>query len=116
MVAMDPGLGVLRNLRFRNPEDFRAGSLHAHPQVWEKLLSGVGNEHIDLMAVINEGVRVEQFFDHFRGAFKGRSFDSDRPPPIVLGNSKSCAPLSDFISFPESCRFGVRLAGSHHLI
>jgi hypothetical protein len=58
MVAMDPALGVLRSLRFRNPDDFRAGSLHAHPEVWEKLLSGVSNEHVDLMAVINEGVRV----------------------------------------------------------
>ena len=98
MVARDPVLGVLRNLRFRNPDDFRAGSLHAHPEVWERLLSGVSNEYVDLMAVINEGVRVEQFFIHFTGDFKGRSFDSDRPPPIVLENSKSCAPFSDFIS------------------
>ena len=50
------------------------------------------------MAVINEGVRVEQFFVHFSGDFKGRSFDSDRPPSIVLENSKSCAQFSDFIS------------------
>ena len=98
MVAMDPALGVLRSLRFRNPDDFRAGSLHAHPEVWEKLLSGVSNKHVGLMAVINEGVRVEQFFVHFRGDFKGRSFDSDRPPPIVLENSRSCAQFSDFIS------------------
>lgn len=55
-------------------------------------MSGVSNEHANLMAVINEGVRVEQFF------VKGRSFDSDRPPPIVLENSKSCAQFSDFIS------------------
>ena len=98
MVARDPALGVLRNLRFRNPDDFRARSLHAHPEVWEGLLSGVSNEYVALMAVINEGVRVEQFFIHFTGDFKGRSFDSDRPPPIVLQNSKSCAPFSDFIS------------------
>ena len=50
------------------------------------------------MAVINEGVRVEQFFVHFSGDFKGRSFDSDRRPPIVLENSKSCAKFSDLIS------------------
>ena len=29
---------------------------------------------------------------------KGKSFDSDRPPLIVLENSKSCAQFSDFIS------------------
>ena len=116
MVARDPALGVLRNLRFRNPDDFRAGSLHAHPKVWEGLLSGVSNEYVDLMAVINEGVRVEQFFIHFASDFKGRSFDSDRPPPIVLENSKLA--LHFRISFPplycngfrpESCRFGAKL-------
>jgi len=98
MVAKNPALGVLRNLRFGNPDDFQAGSLHAHPAVWEKLLSDVDNEHVDLMAIINEGVKVEQFLAHFKGDFNGQSFDSDRPPPIVLENSKSCARFSDFIS------------------
>ena len=50
------------------------------------------------MDVIKEGVNVEQFLTHFKGDFKGKSFDSDRPSPIVLGSSKSCAQFSDFIS------------------
>ena len=41
---------------------------------------------------------MNSFFIHFTGDFNGRSFDSDCPPPIVLENSKSCAPFSDFIS------------------
>ena len=98
MVACNPTLGLLRNLRFRNPDDFQAGSLHAQPAIWEKLLSNVSHEHIDLMDVIKEGVDVEQFFTHFKGDFKGKSFASDRPPPIVLKNSRSCAQFSDFIS------------------
>ena len=96
MVASNPTLGLLRNLRFRNPDEFQAGSLHA--AIWEKLLSNVSHEHVDLMDVIKEGVDVEQFFTHFKGDFKGKSFDSDRPPPIVLENSRSCAQFSDFIS------------------
>lgn len=60
MVAKNPALGVLRHFRFRNPDDFQAGSLHAQPAVWEKLLSDVSHEHVDLMAIINEGVNVEQ--------------------------------------------------------
>lgn len=63
------------------------GSLHAQPVVWEKLLSNVSREHVDLMAIINEGVNVKQFLTHFKGDFKEKSFDSDRPPPIVLENS-----------------------------
>ena len=72
MVAKNPALGVLRNLRFRNPDDFQAGSLHAQPAVWEKLLSDMSLEHIDLMAIINEGVNFEQFLTHFRAS--GQSF------------------------------------------
>ena len=98
MVACNPTLGLLRNLRFRNPDDFQAGLLHAQPAIWEKLLSNVSHEHVDLMDVIKEGVDVKQFLTHFKGDFKGKSFDSDRPPPIVLENSRSCAQFSDFIS------------------
>jgi len=50
------------------------------------------------MAIINEGVKAEQFLTHFKGDFKGESFDSDHPPPIVLENFKSYARFSDFIS------------------
>ena len=83
MVACNPTLGLLRNLRFRNPDDFQAGSLHAQPAIMEKLLSNVSHEHVDLMDVIKEGVNAEQFLTHFKGAFKGKSFDPDRPTPIV---------------------------------
>ena len=72
--------------------------MHAQPAIWEKLLSNVSHEHVDLMDVIKEGVDVEQCLTHFKGDFKGKSFDSDRPPTIVLENSRSCAQFSDFIS------------------
>ena len=58
MVAKNPALGVLRDLRFRNPGGFRAGSLHAYLTVWENLLSGVNSKSVDLVAVINDGVNV----------------------------------------------------------
>ena len=73
-------------------------SLHAQPAIWEKLLSNVSHGHVDLMDAIKEGVDVEQFLTHFKGDFKGKSFDSDRPRPIVLENSRSCAQFSEFIS------------------
>ena len=56
MVACNLTLGLLRNLRFRNPDDFQAGSLHTQPAIWEKLLSNVSLEHVDLMDAIKEGV------------------------------------------------------------
>ena len=119
LVAKNPALRVLRNLRFRNPDDFQAESLHAHPVVWDKLLSGVSNEHVDFMAIINEGVKVEQFFSHFKGDFKGKSFDSVRPTLVVLENSKSCAQCLNFISTTvlQWVSAGVlSVCRSHHLI
>ena len=83
MVACNPTVGLLRNLRFRNPDDFQAGSLLAQPAIWEKLSSNVNHEHVHLMDVIKEGVKVEQFLTHFKGNFKGKSFDSDRPPSLA---------------------------------
>ena len=97
MVACNPTLGLLLRLRFRNPDDFQAVALHAQPAIWETLLSNVSHEHVDLMDVIKEEVDVEQLFTYFKGYFKGKSFDSDRPPPIVLENSRSCGQFSDFI-------------------
>ena len=120
MVACNSTLWLLRNLRFRNPDDFQAGSLHAQPAISEKLLSNVSHEHVDLMDVIKEGVDVEQFLTHFKGDFKGKSFDSDRPLPSCWKNPGLVPSFR--ISFllpycygcqPGSCRFGERLVRSH---
>ena len=50
------------------------------------------------MDVIKEGVDVEQFFTHFKGDFKGKSFALDCPPPPHHGNSRSGGQFSDFIT------------------
>ena len=120
MVPCNPTLGLLRNLRFRNPEDFQAGSLHVQPTIWERLLSNFSHEHVDLMDVIKEGVDVEQFFTHFKGDFKGKSFDSDHPLPSCwktpgLVPSFRTSFLLPYCNGcrPGSCRFGERLVKSH---
>ena len=120
MVACDPTLGLLRNLRFRNPDDFQAGSLRAQPAIWEKLLSNISHEYVDLMDVIKEGVIVEQFLTHFKGDFKGKVL-------IRIAPLRSCWKTPSLvpsfrISFllpycigcrPGSCRFGESLVRSH---
>ena len=98
MVAKNPALASLRNLRFRDPVDIQAGSLHAHPTVWEELLHGVKYKHADLMAIIYEGVKIQHFFTHLKGDFRGKRFHFDRPPPTVLENCRSCDGFEDFIS------------------
>lgn len=53
----EPSPASLRDLRFRDPVDFQAGSLHANPTVWEELLHGIKYKHADLMAIIYEGLK-----------------------------------------------------------
>lgn len=125
MVAKNPALASLRDLRFwASPDDFQAGSLHAHPTVWEELLLGVTkNTHADLIAIIYEGVIIKQFFTHCKGDFRGKRLDFDRPPPIVLENSRSCDGLADLNPppycsgcRPVCCLSGARFTGSHRPI
>ena len=39
MVSSRPKLGVLNRLRFRDPDHFRAGSIHHSLPLWERLLA-----------------------------------------------------------------------------
>lgn len=98
MVTARPSLASLEQLRFRDPECFKAGELHNYLSVWENLLRDIGNPKVDLLDIIREGVRIERFFRPFKGNFKGRTFNSSVPPPMRLKNSKSCDPFLGFIS------------------
>ena len=98
LVVSDPSLANLAQLRFRNPDSFQAGSLHNHVDFWENLISSTGYScpKVSLLQIIREGVKVSNFFQHFKGNFKGRSYDSAVPPVSVFPNSL-CSHRFDFI-------------------
>ena len=50
------------------------------------------------MEIIKEGVRIDRLFKHFKGNFKGSSYDSQLPPPKRLDNAKVCEQFRDFIT------------------
>lgn len=81
------------NLRFRNPNNFTAGSLHNYFSEWEKICTDK-----QVLEWIKNGVNVTQFFRHFKGNFKGRHYDSDIPPSILLPNAKICESHTQFIT------------------
>ena len=97
-MASRPGLADLALLRFYDPSHFRAGNIHGKSYVWQNLISNSSCGEVDLLEIIREGVRVEHFFRPFRGNFKGKAYDSDIPPPVVINNSATCARFSQFIS------------------
>ena len=62
----------LCNVRFRNPNNFIAGSLHNYLVEWEKL-----SPDKQILERVKNGVDVHQILKHFKGNFKGKHFDSD---------------------------------------
>ena len=49
------------------------------------------------MGYIKNAVSVFDFFSHFNGDFKGKSYDSPLPPPSFLENNKICDQYVNFI-------------------
>lgn len=59
----------LDDLHFRDPNYFIAGSLHRHLGDWEYI-----NAPSCVLEWLANGVRIEAFFTHFKGNFKGKSY------------------------------------------
>ena len=62
----------------------------------EKLSSGVKDKEV--LSYIEQGVDVTSFFKHFKGYFKGKSYDSEMPPRQYFPNSSSCKDFTSFIA------------------
>ena len=83
----------LEELSFRDPNHFIAGHLHDYEKEWKKI------DTPDLVLNwINNGLDIVPMFKHFKGNFKGKSFDYDFPPPAYFPNTKNCKDYSDFIA------------------
>ena len=97
MVSSRPELGVLTNLRFPDPGHFKAGMIHESFPVWQRLLADYSCA-VDLLEILRDGVRVENFFTPFRGDFKGQFYHAQTPPSIQIKNAAICGQFADFIS------------------
>jgi hypothetical protein len=86
-------------LAFRDPDSFCAGQLHKHVAAWQRITAVAPYpEASKVVGWIKDGVCVHDFFQPFRGAFKGHDYDSDLPPPVIFDNSVSCQLFAKFIS------------------
>ncbi|CAG2255726.1 unnamed protein product [Mytilus edulis] len=79
-------------LPFRDPEYFQAGNLHKHFNEWKTV-----EPSEEVLDWLENGVDVTKYFKHFRGNFKGKSYDSDSPPKQYFINSAMCKDHTDFI-------------------
>ena len=88
---------LVENLSLRDPESFRAGEIHAHPELWKIVSAGYIRE-VEVNEWISKGVDVRAFFRPFKGRFKGVEYDCPRPPPKAFKNHPSCKKFADFIT------------------
>ena len=65
MVVASTDLANIEQLRFFNPTFFRAGEIHNHLPVWERLLSGHSSSQANFFDIVREGVKVDCFFKPF---------------------------------------------------
>ena len=81
------------DLSFRDPNFFVAGNLMPCAEQWERV-------HCPefILDWVKNGVDIHNMFRHFKGNFKGKSYDSSSPPPAYFPNASSCTGFTKFIS------------------
>ena len=86
-------------LAFRDPDAFSAGNLLHSFEHWEHFARfapcDLANTVLDW---IKNFVNIYDFFQPFKGQFKGESFDSQVPPAKIFPNNPSCLAFEEFIN------------------
>jgi hypothetical protein len=90
-VTKGDALRTIDQLKFRDPDHFRAGELHNHVNEWETLLDDTQTPQQNrVLTWIRGKVSIFGYFRPFKGTFKGQTYDSARPPPAQFKNNPSC--------------------------
>ena len=99
----------VNELSFRDPSNFRAGELHAHYSFWEKVAERCPKmaAQTNVLDWIKNKVSIFPYFQHFSGLFKGKQYDSDRPPHRLFRNKMSCKPFVRFVQETLINRLGT---------
>ena len=84
-------------IQFRHPECFRAGELHNHIPMWERVLENNPLRE-NIMQWLQHGINVTDFMQPFKGVFKGIRCNSPSPPTRIFKNHFSCDRFADFIT------------------
>ena len=100
-VLKDVESGMLKpsiiEIMLRDTEYFIAGKIHNLLDIWTTILEGF-TKHGEILKYISGGASVFDFFEHFKGEYKGKSYDSDIPLETMFPNNKICKQFVDFIS------------------
>lgn len=84
-------------LRLRSQDSFVCGNLHRFAEVWDRYMVGIPGYSL-AQPWLRDGVHIPSFFQHYKGVFNSRNFDSDVPPHMYFQNSPICWEYRDFIT------------------
>jgi hypothetical protein len=91
-------MGDVKDVCFRNPDNFKAGALHDHYSFWQEISYVLPLEkQSEILGWIKNRVSVQPYFQPYKGRFKGELYNSDRPPRKRFPNNKSCQPFACFV-------------------
>ena len=93
------------NLRCRDDKTFVAGELKRFFPQWEQCFHETQG-FSSIRKWLEEGVDFYEFFTHYKGVYKGRSFDSSVPPPMFFPNAPICYQYESFVT--EAILKGVK--------
>ena len=84
-------------LRLRSQNSFICGNLHNFVPAWDRYMGKIP-EYSIVRPWLVDGVDVPSFFQHYKGTFNGRHFDSVTPPKTYFQNAPICHEYKDFIT------------------
>ena len=90
----------LKTLILRDPNLFVAGQLGKNKSEWEYVMAHSGMDEQILTSVrkwLGDGVDIVEFFTHFKGNFKGKPYDSEKPPTVYFQIAPGCKKYGQFI-------------------
>ena len=86
-------------LTFRDHDSFVPGNLYNHFPAWERIANIAPFDLTPkILLWIKNCVDVQDFFQPFKGQYRGENFDSTLPPHRIFSNAPSCKPFAQFIS------------------
>ena len=107
-------IGDISELLFRDPNHFRAGELHNHFEYWQYITrESPSPQQAQILEWIRDRVSIQPFFRHFKGSFRGESYDSDKPPMKAFKNNVSCR---SFVTFVEDTLIARLKSGAISLL
>lgn len=87
----------INTLPIRDPSKFISGQIHSFVPEWECIMDKISSKNNDVLKWIKNGVNVFDFFQSYKGNFKGKYYNSNVPPKHYAPNSSICKQYSDFI-------------------